>query len=60
MAITSRAPAPGVGASVPSAGPTAPPPAGPARRGTAWAEEFGAIAAALREAVRPLPVWPTD
>ncbi|WP_234318580.1 hypothetical protein [Streptomyces sp. NRRL S-237] len=38
MAITSRAPAPGGGASVPSAGPTAPPPAGPARRGTAWAE----------------------
>ncbi len=30
------------------------------RTGTARQEEFRAIAAALREAVRPLPVWPTD
>ncbi|MFF4386855.1 hypothetical protein ACFY0G_08710 [Streptomyces sp. NPDC001552] len=37
MAITSRAPAPGGGASVPSVGPTAPPPDGPPGR-TAWAE----------------------
>ena len=29
------------------------------RTGTARQEEFRAIAAALREAVRPLPVWPT-
>lgn len=37
MAITSRAPAPGGGASVLPAGPTAPPPDGPPGR-TAWAE----------------------
>ncbi|MGZ9931001.1 hypothetical protein ACXNSR_14020 [Streptomyces sp. NC-S4] len=37
MAITSRAPAPGGGTSVPSAGPTAAPPDGPPGR-TAWAE----------------------
>ncbi|MGP3688207.1 LysR substrate-binding domain-containing protein [Streptomyces sp. IBSNAI002] len=30
------------------------------RTGTARQEEFRAVAAALREAVRPLPVWPTD
>lgn len=30
------------------------------RTGTARQEEFRAIAGALREAVRPLPVWPTD
>lgn len=30
------------------------------RTGTARQEEFRAIAAGLREAVRPLPVWPTD
>lgn len=38
MAITSRAPAPGGGAPVPSAGPQAPPPDGLPGRGTAWAE----------------------
>lgn len=30
------------------------------RTGTARQSEFRAVAAALREAVRPLPVWPTD
>ncbi|MFJ5549630.1 LysR substrate-binding domain-containing protein [Streptomyces sp. NPDC093225] len=30
------------------------------RAGTARQEEFSALAAALREQVRPLPVWPTD
>ncbi|MFJ8018030.1 hypothetical protein [Streptomyces sp. NPDC096339] len=38
MAITSRAPAPGGGVSVPSAGPSGPRPGGPPGRGTAWAE----------------------
>ncbi|MFE2167489.1 hypothetical protein ACFXB3_20890 [Streptomyces sp. NPDC059447] len=38
MAITSRAPAPGGGVSVPPAGPSGPPPGGPPGRGTAWAE----------------------
>ncbi|MER5727868.1 hydrogen peroxide-inducible genes activator [Streptomyces sp. NPDC002138] len=30
------------------------------RTGTARAQEFAAIARSLREAVRPLPVWPAD
>ncbi|MFG2230829.1 hypothetical protein ACGFNX_12540 [Streptomyces sp. NPDC048723] len=46
MAITSRAPAPGGGASVPSAGPAAPPPDGPPGRGTAWAEGVERLRAA--------------
>ncbi|MFD3700748.1 hypothetical protein ACFWUZ_32235 [Streptomyces sp. NPDC058646] len=46
MAITSRAPAPGGGVSVPPTGPQAPPPDGLPGRGTAWAEGVERLRAA--------------